>query len=80
MKVNAENHLIRRILLTKFIEARVMILDIPTQKSVTAVKLLQQRWIRLKSSVHEQFVHVWNALVHFDVEERALTIHNELES
>ncbi|KAL2021459.1 hypothetical protein VTK56DRAFT_7092 [Thermocarpiscus australiensis] len=52
---------------------------IPVNKSCRAIKLLDIRAFELKSDVHEVFDHVWNALVHVDIENHRVSISNSRE-
>ena len=44
-----------------------------------AVRLLEERAFLLRSSIHENFNAVWNALAHVDVDSNSVTIRNCLE-
>lgn len=48
-------------------------------KSCRAIKLLDVRAFELKSDVHEVFDHVWNALIHVDVEGHKVSIQSSRE-
>lgn len=48
--------------------------EIPVSKSCRAIRLLDIRAFELKTDVHEVFDHVWNALVHVDVEHGIVSI------
>lgn len=48
--------------------------DIPVSKSCRVMKLLNMRAFELKSAVHDVFDHVWNSLVHVDVENGKVAI------
>ncbi|KAI1340893.1 hypothetical protein F5Y15DRAFT_35455 [Xylariaceae sp. FL0016] len=52
---------------------------IPASKSCRVMKLLDMRAFELKSAVHEVFDHVWDSLVHVNVEEGRVAIHDSLE-
>ena len=47
---------------------------VPVNKSCRAIKLLDIRAFELKSDVHQVFDHVWNALIHVDIEGHKLSI------
>ncbi|KAB5563043.1 hypothetical protein GE09DRAFT_1110803 [Coniochaeta sp. 2T2.1] len=53
--------------------------EIPVSKSTRAIRLLDIRAFELKTDVHEVFDHVWNALVHVDVERGSVTVREEAE-
>lgn len=54
--------------------------DIPVSKSCRAIRLLDIRAFELKTDVHEVFDHVWNALVHVDVEHGSVSIRDTAEN
>ncbi|KAH6626132.1 hypothetical protein B0J18DRAFT_132015 [Chaetomium sp. MPI-SDFR-AT-0129] len=54
-------------------------LDIVGVKSCRAIKLLDVRAFELKSDVHEVFDHVWNALIHVDVDGHKVSIQSSRE-
>jgi centromere/kinetochore protein ZW10 len=53
--------------------------EIPVSKSCRAIKLLDIRAFELKTGVHEVFNHVWNALVHVDVEHGSVSVRQAAE-
>ncbi|KAH8908938.1 hypothetical protein BR93DRAFT_977027 [Coniochaeta sp. PMI_546] len=53
--------------------------EIPIGKSCRAIRLLDIRAFELKTDVHEVFDHVWNALVHVDIEHGSVSIRDRAE-
>lgn len=53
--------------------------EIPVSKSCRAIRLLDIRAFELKTDVHEVFDHVWNALVHVDIEHGTVSIRDTAE-
>jgi centromere/kinetochore protein ZW10 len=53
--------------------------EIPVSKSCRAIRLLDIRAFELKTDVHEVFDHVWNALVHVDVERGSVSVSDTAE-
>ncbi|KAJ4419027.1 ribosome biogenesis protein ytm1 [Neurospora sp. IMI 360204] len=47
---------------------------VPVNKSCRAIKLLDIRAFELKSDVHQVFDHVWNTLIHVDIEGHKVSI------
>ncbi|KAK3940724.1 hypothetical protein QBC46DRAFT_312993 [Diplogelasinospora grovesii] len=52
---------------------------IPASKSTRAIKLLDIRAFELKSDVHETLDHVWQTLVHVDVDNHKVSISSDRE-
>lgn len=52
---------------------------IPASKSTRVVRLLESRALELQTSIHEQFLHIWRALVHFDSDHGSLVINQTIE-
>jgi centromere/kinetochore protein ZW10 len=48
-------------------------------KSIRAIKLLDIRAFELKNDVHEVFEHVWNTLIHVDIEHGSLSVSSSIE-
>jgi len=53
--------------------------EIPVSKSCRAIRLLDIRAFELKRDVHEVFDHVWNTLVHVDVEHGRVSVRDTAE-
>lgn len=53
--------------------------ETPVSKSCRAIRLLDIRAFELKTDVHQVFDHVWNALVHVDVEKGSVSILETVE-
>ena len=47
---------------------------VPVNKSCRAIKLLDIRAFELKSDVYQVFDHVWNTLIHVDIESHRVSI------
>lgn len=52
--------------------------NIPAHEITRPLAVLNERAFLIKKSIHEQFGHIWNTLVHFDEEKTSLTIDNAL--
>lgn len=52
--------------------------NIPAHEITRPLSVLNERAFLVKKSIHEQFGHIWNTLVHFDEEMTSLTIDNTL--
>lgn len=46
----------------------------PGHTSTRAMRLLSDRALELRQSIHEEFDIVWNALVNIDIADRTITI------
>ncbi|KFZ08067.1 hypothetical protein V502_09561 [Pseudogymnoascus sp. VKM F-4520 (FW-2644)] len=53
--------------------------NIPAHEITRPLSVLNERAFLVKKSIHEQFGHIWNTLVHFDEEMTSLTIDNTLD-
>ncbi|KFY63047.1 hypothetical protein V496_04240 [Pseudogymnoascus sp. VKM F-4515 (FW-2607)] len=53
--------------------------DIPAHEITRPLSVLNERAFLVKESIHEQFGHIWNTLVHFNEEMTSLTIDNALD-
>ncbi|KAF3771028.1 hypothetical protein M406DRAFT_247508 [Cryphonectria parasitica EP155] len=52
---------------------------LPVGKGVRVVRLLDLRALELKNTVHEVFEHVWQGLVHVDMERRTVSVRETME-
>ncbi|KFZ07668.1 hypothetical protein V501_06228 [Pseudogymnoascus sp. VKM F-4519 (FW-2642)] len=52
--------------------------NIPAHEITRPLSVLNERAFLIKESIHEQFGHIWNTLVHFDEEMTSLTVHNTI--
>ncbi|KFY36495.1 hypothetical protein V494_05027 [Pseudogymnoascus sp. VKM F-4513 (FW-928)] len=53
--------------------------NIPAHEITRPLSVLNERAFLVKESIHEQFGHIWNTLVHFDEAMTSLTIDNSLD-
>lgn len=61
------------------IDAWQALASIPGNKSTRVLTLLERRATELKTSIHEQFLHIWGALIYFDPDNGKLTINQTIE-
>jgi hypothetical protein len=52
--------------------------NIPAHEITRPLSVLNERAFLIKESIHEQFGHIWNTLVHFDEEMTSLTVDNTI--
>lgn len=52
--------------------------NIPAHEITRPLSVLNERAFLVKQSIHEQFGHIWNTLVHFDEGMTSLTIDNTI--
>ncbi|OBT70515.1 hypothetical protein VE03_00141 [Pseudogymnoascus sp. 23342-1-I1] len=52
--------------------------NIPAHEITRPLAVLNERAFLVKESIHEQFGHIWNTLVHFDEEMTSLTVDNAI--
>lgn len=52
--------------------------NIPAHEITRPLSVLNERAFLVKESIHEQFGHIWNTLVHFNEEMTSLTIDKTL--
>lgn len=52
--------------------------NIPAHEITRPLSVLNERAFLIKKSIHEQFGHIWNTLVHFDEEMTSLRVDNTI--
>jgi centromere/kinetochore protein ZW10 len=62
------------------VAAWTAITDIPLEKTTRAMLLLDSKCFDLRRIIHDQFTHVWNALIKVDLDQRTIIINKQLPS
>jgi hypothetical protein len=52
--------------------------NIPAHEITRPLSVLNERAFLIKKSIHEQFGHIWNTLVHFNEEMTSLRVDNTI--
>ena len=61
-------------------EAWATISEVPTDTTVRAMKILDQRCFTLRSAMHEQFEVIWKALIVVNMDDGVITINQTIPS
>jgi centromere/kinetochore protein ZW10 len=64
--------------LLTFSAAWTAISDLPLEKTVRAVRILDAKCFDQRRYIHDKFTNVWNGLIRVDFDQRSVTINKDL--